>query len=95
MSAIGRELASEIIAALRADPELRQKLADVLSDVTDPHEGQQPRFLTIPQAAARYGCTPAAMRKRADRGLVTKHFQGSRIYIDSLEVDHGLIEGAE
>lgn len=46
-----------------------------------------PRWLTLDQAAARLGCSPAAVRMRASRGrLVTRH-RGRRVYVAAESVD--------
>lgn len=53
-------------------------------------EAQQRRWLKVEEAAALLGCSPAALRKRLDRGRLSKHRQGGRLYIDRLELDDTL-----
>jgi helix-turn-helix protein len=50
------------------------------------------RWLTIDEGASEFGCSPATFRKRIDRGLLTKHRQGGRIYLDRRELDARLEE---
>lgn len=66
-------------------------------DTTEaPLEGQEPRLLTLREAAERCGISHTAMRKRADRGgLATVKREGVRcVPLSELE-RHGLLPDAE
>jgi hypothetical protein len=46
-----------------------------------------PRWLTLEQAAERLGCTPAAVRMRANRGRLVTRRHGRRVYVSAASVD--------
>jgi hypothetical protein len=69
-------------------PDLLEALDGYLTAREEDHDRVlEPRFLDVPAAAARMGCTAAAMRKRIERGLVPAHRQGGRIYVDVADLD--------
>jgi hypothetical protein len=45
------------------------------------------RWLTVEEAAARASCSPAAMRKRIERGVVRACRQRGRVYVDVADLD--------
>jgi hypothetical protein len=79
-----RPLVAELV-----EEEVERRLADL---------GRRgaPRWLTLEQAGVRLGCSPAAVRMRANRGRLRSRYQGSRRYVSAEDVDdlagggHGL-----
>ncbi len=45
------------------------------------------RWLTLDQAAERLGCSPAAVRMRANRGRLATRRHGRRVYVSAASVD--------
>jgi hypothetical protein len=45
------------------------------------------RWLTLPEAAERLGCSPDAVRKRAKRGRLEHRHQGRTLYIAAASID--------
>jgi excisionase family DNA binding protein len=50
-------------------------------------QGTGPRWLTLEQAAKRLGCSPAAVRMRANRGRLATRRHGRRVYVSAASVD--------
>lgn len=76
-------LAPELVDAL--DELVAERVASELARF-DPTRNC-PRWLTLEQAAARLGCSPAAVRMRAARGRLQARHQGRRIYVSAASVD--------
>jgi excisionase family DNA binding protein len=86
VTALDRELARALVAAIRDDPELRDELRGLLVDTTA--EGTPaPKWLTVAQAAERLACTPDAVRMRCSRGRLEHRRQGRRLYVSAESVD--------
>jgi hypothetical protein len=73
-------------------PELLDALDQLVTERVDAEltrlaVGNGPRWLTLEQAAARLGCTPAAVRMRASRGRLVTRRHGRRVYVAAESVD--------
>jgi hypothetical protein len=52
----------------------------------DPSRNDGARWLTLEQAAERLGCSPAAVRMRANRGRLATRRHGRRLYVSAASV---------
>lgn len=90
MTQLGRELARELLAAVRDDVELRSELRALLMDVLGAElvarrtNGRE--WLTLREAAELLGCSPDAVRMRAARGRLHTRRQGRRVYVSAASV---------
>jgi hypothetical protein len=75
-------LAFELLDAL--DELVAERVAAELACL-DASRGS-PRWLTLEQAAAQLGCSPAAVRMRASRGRLEKRRHGRRLYVSASSV---------
>jgi hypothetical protein len=83
------ELARAQLARL-IGPDLLDALDEYLAALEEGHDRDGAsglRFLDVAAAAARMGCSEAAMRKRIARRRVPVHRQGGRVYVDVDELD--------
>ena len=89
MTALGAEIAREVMAAVREDAALRDELRALLV----PDESRTSAFtsdrkwLTVAEAARRLGCTADAIRMRCSRGRLEHRRQGRRLYVSAASVD--------
>jgi DNA-directed RNA polymerase specialized sigma24 family protein len=72
-------LAPEVLDAL--DELVADRVAAELARHAQTDAG--PRWLTLDQAAERLGCTPAAVRMRANRGRLQTRRHGRRVYVSA------------
>jgi len=76
-------LAPDLLDAL--DALVSERVADELARLDACRDA--PRWLTLEQAAARLGCTAAAVRMRASRGRLQTRRHGRRVYVSAASVD--------
>src|SRR5690242_13395098 len=83
----------ERLAAVLA-PDLLDALDDLVAERVaaelarlDAQRDPGPRWLTLEQAAERLGCSPAAVRMRANRGRLATRRHGRRVYVSAASVD--------
>jgi len=88
-AALERSLGPELLAALDDYLDARSLR------MREPDAPERRRWLTIPEASIELGCSEAALRKRLDRGWLPRHRLGGRLYVDRLELDRRLEQGAE
>lgn len=87
MTALDRELARALVAAIRDDPDLRDELRGLLVDTTAEPTPASRKWLTVAEAAERLACTPDAVRMRCSRGRLDHRRQGRRLYVSADSVD--------
>jgi hypothetical protein len=77
-------LAPDVLDAL--DELVAARVAEELARL-DAAGDNGPRWLTLDQAAGRLGCSPAAVRMRANRGRLETRRHGRRVYVSAASVD--------
>jgi excisionase family DNA binding protein len=87
VTALDRELARALVAAIRDDPDLRDELRGLLVDTTAEPTPASRKWLTVAEAAERLACTPDAVRMRCSRGRLDHRRQGRRLYVSADSVD--------
>lgn len=71
--------ALEELVAERVQAELEaRRIAD---------DGAGRKWLPVAEAAARLGCSPAAVRMRVKRGRLEHRHQGRRLYVSAASID--------
>jgi excisionase family DNA binding protein len=78
-----RSLAPELVEAV--EQLVAERVAEALAEARPADDGA--RWLTLEQAAARLGCSPDAVRMRANRGRLESRRQGRRLYVSAASVD--------
>jgi hypothetical protein len=73
-------LAPDLLDAL--DALVSERVASELAR-RDATRDNGPQWLTLEQAAAHLGCTPAAVRMRANRGRLQSRRHGRRVYVSA------------
>jgi excisionase family DNA binding protein len=81
---LGAVLAPDLLDAL--DELVAECVAAELARL-GPARDDGPRWLTLEQAADRLGCSPAAVRMRANRGRLQTRRHGRRVYVSATSVD--------
>jgi excisionase family DNA binding protein len=76
-------LAPELLDAL--EKMVAERVAAELDRVEADHKSG-PKWLTLEQAAERLGCSPAAVRMRANRGRLQARRHGRRVYVSAASV---------
>jgi excisionase family DNA binding protein len=89
VSELGIELARALVSAIRGDPALRGELRELLGveGIVRPDGPESRRWLTVPEAAERLGCSADAVRMRCSRGRLEHRRQGRRLYVSAASVD--------